>query len=124
MNCSRCGDLMCPEMVIRLRRTLFGLRHSRCQGAYCASCKISIVLEEIDPPPTVRARAVRPVSGGWWHSLRVSSQHRRRNIQHQHRPVSDLREALPEGRLHISRPARCGARATNCSDYARSRSTV
>ena len=69
MNCKWCGDLMCPETVIRLRRTLFGLRHSRRQGAYCAGCKISIVLEEVDPPPIVRAKAVRPVSGGWWHSL-------------------------------------------------------
>lgn len=69
MNCNCCGDLMCPETVIRLRRTLFGLRHSRYEGAYCANCKISIVLKAIDPPPTVRTGAVRPISSGSWRSL-------------------------------------------------------
>lgn len=69
MNCRCCGDLMCPETVIRVRRTLFGLRHSRHQGAYCAGCKISIVLGETDTPSTLRARAVQPVGPGWWRPL-------------------------------------------------------
>ena len=70
MNCQHCGDPMCPETVIRLRRTLFGLRESRFQGAYCACCKISIVLGEGDAPAALQAKAVwRPVSGGWWRSL-------------------------------------------------------
>lgn len=69
MNCQFCGDLMCPETVIRLRRTLFGLRDSRFQGAYCTCCKISIVSREVDAPSASRAWAVRrPVSGGWWRS--------------------------------------------------------
>ena len=73
MNCTYCGDLMGPETVIRVRRTLFGLRHSRYQGAYCAGCKISIVVGETDTPSALRARAGLSVSPGWWRSLLGSS---------------------------------------------------
>ena len=74
MNCDHCGDPICPETVIRLRRTLFGLRESRFQGAYCACCKISIVMGEDDAPSTVRAQAVRKtISARWWGSLLAPS---------------------------------------------------
>ena len=46
MNCARCGDPMMQETVIKLRRGLFGLRATRSQGAYCATCRISVSVEE------------------------------------------------------------------------------
>ena len=74
MDCKYCGDPMCPETVIRLRRTLFGLRASRFRGAYCACCKISVVLGEVDAPSASRASVVRrPLKGGGWRSLLGSS---------------------------------------------------
>ncbi len=40
MKCKRCGGAMMPETVITLRRSVFGLRETRSQGAYCAACGI------------------------------------------------------------------------------------
>ncbi len=40
MDCKRCGGSMMPETVIKLRRSLFGFRETRSQGAYCWACKL------------------------------------------------------------------------------------
>jgi hypothetical protein len=45
MECNRCGDPMMMETVIKLRRRLFGFRETRSQGAYCATCKIGVPVE-------------------------------------------------------------------------------
>ncbi len=63
MNCEHCGNLMCPETVIKLRRTLLGVRRSHFQGAYCLDCKVGIVQGESN---------ARAGSGGW-HARAVPS---------------------------------------------------
>jgi len=73
MHCQYCGDLMCSVTAIRVRRTLFGLRHSRRPGAYCAGCKVSTVFGEADAPSALRARAVQWVSLRWRRSLPAPS---------------------------------------------------
>lgn len=65
MHCQYCGDLMCPETAIKVRRTLFGLRHRRYPGGYCAGCKISTVLGKTETPSAPRARAVPSVNLRW-----------------------------------------------------------
>ena len=57
MDCERCGGPMMAETVIKLRRGLFGLRATQSQGAYCAACRTSVLIE--GPP---RRREPRPVS--------------------------------------------------------------
>ena len=42
---NRCGGPTIPEMVIKLRRGVLGLRESRSQGGYCVTCKLSLVME-------------------------------------------------------------------------------
>src|SRR3954462_737682 len=59
MDCKRCGGSMMPETVIKLRRSLLGFRETRSQGAYCATCKTGILVEESPlsnpAPPAIRA---------------------------------------------------------------------
>jgi hypothetical protein len=63
---------MCPETVIRLRRTLFGLRESRFQGAYCAYCRISVVLGADNAPLGMPDRTARKTaSAGLWTLFRA-----------------------------------------------------
>ena len=87
MNCSRCGGLMCPETVIRLQRTMFGVREScRLQGAYCASCKTGIVMARVGAsvPPDIRvADRLRRLWYRWGHMAPAS----RTPWQRQHDPV-------------------------------------
>jgi hypothetical protein len=45
IECRRCGGLTISETVIKLRRSLFGFRETRLQGAYCAACKLSVPIE-------------------------------------------------------------------------------
>jgi len=42
MRCDICGDMMRPETTIRLRRGFGRIRATRCEGAYCANCKVSV----------------------------------------------------------------------------------
>ena len=46
MDCGRCGGSMMPETVIKLRRSLFGFRETRSQGAYCATCRTGVLVKE------------------------------------------------------------------------------
>src|SRR5689334_11769973 len=49
MQCSQCGGPMMPETVITLRRNLIGFRETRSQGAYCATCRIGVPVEDAVP---------------------------------------------------------------------------
>ncbi len=56
MECKRCGAPMMQETVIKLRRSVFGLRETRSRGAYCATCKIAVPVENHQSPMAVTAR--------------------------------------------------------------------
>ena len=45
IECKRCGGPTMSETVIKLRRSLLGLREARSQGAYCATCKLSAPID-------------------------------------------------------------------------------
>lgn len=45
IECRRCGGPTMLEIVIKLRRGALGLRETRSQGAYCATCKLSVPME-------------------------------------------------------------------------------
>ncbi len=55
MDCARCQQKMMAETVITLRRSVFGVRETRRQGGYCATCRRSAVQPEA-PARTGRAR--------------------------------------------------------------------
>jgi hypothetical protein len=71
MNCEHCGNLMRPETVIKLRRTLLGVRRSHYQGAYCMDCNVSIVQGGPSTPATPRTASIRPVGSGGWYARAV-----------------------------------------------------
>ena len=52
IECKRCGGPTMLETVIKLRRGLLGFRETRSQAAYCATCKLSV---PIDNQVTMRA---------------------------------------------------------------------
>jgi hypothetical protein len=45
IECKRCGGPTLLETVIKLRRGVLGFRETRSQGAYCATCKFSVPME-------------------------------------------------------------------------------
>jgi hypothetical protein len=45
IECTRCGGPAMTETVIKLRRSILGFRETRWQGAYCATCKLSVPME-------------------------------------------------------------------------------
>ena len=45
IECQRCGGPTMLETIIKLRRGLLGFRETRSPGAYCATCKLSVPLE-------------------------------------------------------------------------------
>ena len=49
MQCRQCGGPMMAETVIKLRRRWLGFRETRFQGAYCATCKIGVLVENHPP---------------------------------------------------------------------------
>ena len=51
MDCAHCQQKMMAETVITLRRGVFGLRETRRQGGYCATCRRSAVLAEATASP-------------------------------------------------------------------------
>jgi hypothetical protein len=51
IKCTRCGGTTMPETVINLRRGILGFRETRWQGGYCATCKLSVPVEN---PATMR----------------------------------------------------------------------
>jgi hypothetical protein len=68
MQCQRCGGPMMRETVIKLRRSLFGLRETRSQGAYCATCRIGVPIETLPVSPrprTVSAAIARQILSIW-----------------------------------------------------------
>jgi hypothetical protein len=46
MFCERCGDTMRPETIIKLQRSFGRVRARHFHGAYCASCKASVLSED------------------------------------------------------------------------------
>lgn len=48
-QCRQCDGPMMSETVIKLRRSWFGFRETRSQGAYCATCKIGVLIEHQRP---------------------------------------------------------------------------
>jgi ribosomal protein S27AE len=51
MECTQCGGSMMAETVIKLRRSLIGLRETRSSGAYCPRCKIGVPMEARQTDP-------------------------------------------------------------------------
>jgi hypothetical protein len=45
IECRRCGGPTMLETVIKLRRGVLGLSETRSQSAYCATCKLSVPME-------------------------------------------------------------------------------
>jgi hypothetical protein len=45
IECKRCGGPTMLETVIKLRCGILGFRETRSQGAYCATCKLSVPIE-------------------------------------------------------------------------------
>jgi hypothetical protein len=45
IECKRCGGPTMLETVIELRRGVLGLRKTRSPGAYCATCKLGVRME-------------------------------------------------------------------------------
>src|SRR5690349_7354732 len=60
VQCRQCGGPMMSETVIKLRRGWFGFRETRSQGAYCATCKIGVLIEP-QRPALVAGRSDRSI---------------------------------------------------------------
>jgi hypothetical protein len=58
MECNRCGGPMMLETVIKLRRRFIGFRETRSQGAYCATCRIAVPVENHPAATIARARKI------------------------------------------------------------------
>jgi hypothetical protein len=59
---------MMAETVIKLRRSLFGFRETRFQGAYCAPCGIGVTIDSLPavrPPRRVSSSGVRRICRVW-----------------------------------------------------------
>jgi hypothetical protein len=78
MECTRCGGPMMLETVIKLRRTFVGFRETRSRGAYCATCKIGVPMEDhqsvIHQPTSFIARSRKSLRRflPTWRHARVS----------------------------------------------------
>jgi hypothetical protein len=57
IECKRCDGPTMSETVIKLRRGALGIRETRSQGGYCATCKLSVPMET-PPPCDPRSRSV------------------------------------------------------------------
>jgi hypothetical protein len=72
IECKRCGGPTMLETVIKLRRGIFSLRETRWQGAYCATCQLSVSVQDHVPmrPSIVIRRRPRQSRSGflpmWW----------------------------------------------------------
>jgi hypothetical protein len=67
IECKRCGGPTMLETVIKLRRGILGFRETRSQGGYCATCKLSVPIENhatMRPAIAVRDRQ-HPGLGGF-----------------------------------------------------------
>jgi len=66
IECKRCGGPTMLETVITLRRGVLGVRETRSQGAYCATCKLSVPMENpaaLRPSIAIRDRPRQSCSG-------------------------------------------------------------
>jgi len=66
IECNRCGGSTMSETVITLRRGVLGFRETRSQGAYCATCKLSVPMENhaaMRSPIATRGRPRQSLSG-------------------------------------------------------------
>jgi hypothetical protein len=53
------------ETMIKLRRSILGFRETRSQGAYCATCKLSVPMQShaaMRPPIAINGRPRRGLS--------------------------------------------------------------
>jgi hypothetical protein len=66
---------MMPETVIKLRRSVFGMREARSQGGYCAACGIGWSMDSTlaaTPRPTAVFSRFRCKIKNVWPSWRLS----------------------------------------------------
>jgi hypothetical protein len=66
IECERCGGPTMLETVIKLRRGHLGFRETRSQGAYCATCKRSVPIENqaaLRAPIAINGRPRQSLSG-------------------------------------------------------------
>jgi hypothetical protein len=66
IECKRCGGPTMLETVIKLHRGILGFRETRSQGAYCATCKLSVPIENhaaMRPRIAISGRQRRSLSG-------------------------------------------------------------
>jgi hypothetical protein len=76
IECKRCGGPTMSETVIKLRRGVLGFREIRSQGAYCATCKLSVPIENhaaMRPSVAISGRPRPSLSGFLPMWLRVAS---------------------------------------------------
>jgi hypothetical protein len=75
IECRRCGGPTMLETMITLRRGILGFRETRAQGAYCATCKLSLPIElpfAMRPSIAISGRPRSSFSGFWPMWLRVA----------------------------------------------------
>ena len=66
IECKRCGGPTMSETVIKLRRGALGARETRSQGGYCATCKLSVPMENpaaMRPSIAISGRPRQSISG-------------------------------------------------------------
>jgi hypothetical protein len=63
IECKRCGGPTMSETMIRLQRGVLGFRETRSQGAYCATCKLSVSIENQSAIRSETAICARPWEG-------------------------------------------------------------
>jgi hypothetical protein len=66
IECKRCGGSTMLETVIKLRRGVLGFREARSHGGYCATCKLSVPIENpaaMRPSIAIRDRPRPGLSG-------------------------------------------------------------
>jgi hypothetical protein len=59
MQCKRCGGSTMTETVIKLRRSVLGLRETRSLGAYCPMCQVGMPIEN-HPAVAYQGNALAP----------------------------------------------------------------
>jgi hypothetical protein len=66
IECKRCGGPTMAETMITLRRGVLGFRETRSEGAYCATCKLSVPVENpaaVRPPIAKGGQPRQSISG-------------------------------------------------------------
>ena len=66
IECKRCGGPTMSETVIKLRHSIRGFGETRSQGGYCATCKLSVPIENQaakQPPIAISGRPRPSLSG-------------------------------------------------------------